>query len=152
MVLALSLAAGPLAWAQTSPTTASPANASPATASPSTASPTDRPDGGPPLLDPNIPHQTTTGTDERPPGLPPPRAMDTKRAPVPDRLALPEDMQNIPLAPPTPYVPPLDGAKNGGGPNRVKQILSSPGAGQDVPRGSVTRTPEDQVPMPSPGR
>jgi len=71
---------------------------------------------------------------------------------VPDRLALPEDMQDIPLAPPTPPVPPMDGSKAGGGPNRVKQIMNSPGAGQDVPRGSATRTPEDQVPMPAPGR
>ena len=140
MALALSLPlAGSRVWAQTSPATASSATASP---------PKDRPDAGPPLLDPNIPRQTT-GTDDRSPGVPPPRSLDSKRAPVPDRLMLPADMEDIPLAPPTPPVPPMDGAK-GGGPNRMKKILKSQGGGQSLPRDSATRTPEDQVQMPGP--
>jgi hypothetical protein len=126
MALALSLAAGPPARAQTHQAT-------------------DRPDAGPPLLDPNIPRPTADTEQNR--ATPPPRSLDSKRAPVPDRLALPADMQDIPLAPPTPPVPQSGGTKTGGGPNRVKEIFKAPGGGQDVPRGSVTRTPEDQVPM-----
>jgi hypothetical protein len=90
----------------------------------------DRPDAGPPLLDPNAPRQTAGG-DERP-GTPPPRAMDSTRTPMPDRDALPKDLQDARLAPPTPPVPQGTGApKTGGGPNRVKEIFKSPGGGQD---------------------
>lgn len=86
-------------------------------------------------------------------GRPPPRALDSKRTPMPDRLALPEDLQTAPLAPPTPYVPDNSGTtKNGGGSNRVNQIFkgATGGAPPDVPRGSVTRTPEDQLAPPTP--
>jgi hypothetical protein len=129
--LALSLVFGSYAGAQTQRTT-------------------DRPDAGPSLLDPNIPRPTADTGQNR--ANPPPRSLDSKRAPVPDRLALPQDMQDIPLAPPTPPVPNPNGTPTGGGPNRVKEILKSPGGGQEVPRGNATRTPEDQVQMPAPGR
>ncbi|HXJ18920.1 MAG TPA: hypothetical protein VMT03_01705 [Polyangia bacterium] len=116
---------------------------------------TDRPDAGPPLLDPNLALPTAGTEPPPPPGTPPPRALDSKRTPMPDRLALPDDMQNIPLAPPTPPIPPLPPnggkqAQTGGGPKRVNQIFKTPpadqGPGRDIPRDSVTRTPEDQVP------
>lgn len=81
------------------------------------------------------------------PGRPPPRALDSKRTPMPDRLALPHWLQYYPLAPPTPPVPESGGA-TGGGANRVNTIFkkaATGGAPPDVPRDSVTRTPEDQI-------
>jgi hypothetical protein len=127
--LALSLAAGAYAGAQTQRTT-------------------DRPDAGPGLLDPNIPRPAANTEQNR--ATPPPRSLDSKRAPVPDRLALPEDLQDIPLAPPTPPVPQNGGNKTGGGPNRVQEIFKNPGGGEDIPRGAATRTPEDMVAPPTP--
>lgn len=87
------------------------------------------------------------------PGRPPPRALDSKRTPMPDRLALPHWLQYYPLAPPTPPVPESGGA-TGGGANRVNTIFkkaATGGAPPDLPRDSVTRTPEDQLaPPPAP--
>jgi len=111
----------------------------------------DRPDAGPPLLE--SPSRTTaTEAAEPAPGTPPPRALDSKRTPMPDRLALPQDLQDAPLAPPTPPVPQSTGTtKKGGGPSRVKDIFhGQPGkaGGSQQPPDSVTHTPEDQL---SPG-
>ena len=69
---------------------------------------------------------------------------------------LPEDMMDIPLAPPTPPVP----NNSGGGANRTSKILkdaskgTSGAASSEIPRDDVTRTPEDQLappPYPSQG-
>ena len=117
---------------------------------------TNTPDGGAPLL--LVPNGSATPAEPRSetPGLPPPRALDSKRTPMPDRLALPQSMQNTPLAPPTPFIPDNSGTstKAGGGANRVNQIFSGAtgGAPPEIPRDSVTRTPEDQLapPRPSP--
>jgi len=82
------------------------------------------------------------------------------RAPVPDRLMLPEDMMDIPLAPPTPPVPNNSGNQTGGGANRTSAIFKGPPKGSsssapsEIPRDNVTRTPEDQLappPYPSQG-
>jgi len=110
MALGLSVAMGARAAAQTQPST-------------------DRPDGGTSLLDPNLP-RPAADTGQKP-GEPPPRSLDSKRAPVPDLLALPDDMQDIPLAPPTPPVPDPSGRKPGGGPNRVGEIFGAPGGGRN---------------------
>jgi hypothetical protein len=87
-------------------------------------------------------------------GRPPPRALDSKRTPMPDRLALPEDLQTAPLAPPTPYIPDNSGTgtRTGGGAKGVNQIFkgATGGAPPDLPRDSVTRTPEDQLAPPTP--
>lgn len=112
----------------------------------------DRPDGGPPLLE--SPSRTTATEAPAPapaPGTPPPRALDSKRTPMPDREALPQSLQDAPLAPPTPPIPQSSGTKKGGGPSRVKDIFrGQPGGagGAQQPRDSVTHTPEDQL---SPG-
>jgi hypothetical protein len=82
------------------------------------------------------------------PGLPPPRALDSKRTPMPDRLSDDHWLQYFPEAPPTPYVP-NSGAATGGGANRVNNIFTG-GAPIELPGESVTRTPEDQLPPPSP--
>lgn len=84
----------------------------------------DRPDGAVPLLElpPAVP--PSAGSDL--PGTPAPRAQDSTRTPMPDRDALPKDLQDARLAPPTPPVPQNSGAKTGGGPSRVKQIFSKP--------------------------
>jgi hypothetical protein len=71
---------------------------------------------------------------------------------MPDRLANDHWMQYYPMAAPTPPVPDGTG-KSGGGASRVNTIYKSAtggkgatgGAPPDVPRGSVTRTPEDQM-------
>jgi hypothetical protein len=78
-------------------------------------------------------------------GRPPPRALDSKRTPMPDRLANDHWMQYFPMAPPTPPIPNSAGA-SGGGAKRVNTIKGpSSSAPPDIPRGSVTRTPEDQM-------
>src|SRR5579871_6254291 len=106
--------------------------------------PGDRPDGGASLVSvPNGSSATPTGAETEAPWPPPPRSLDSKRAPVPDRLMLPEDMMDIPLAPPTPPIP----NNNGGGANRTSTILkdarkgTSAGAPSEIPRDNVTRTP-----------
>jgi hypothetical protein len=118
--------------------------------------PGDGPDGGASLISvPNSSAAAPTNSGTEAPWPPPPRSLDSKRAPVPDRLMLPEDMMDIPLAPPTPPVPNNSGA-NGGGANRTSAILkkdfakgTSAGAPSDVPRDNVTRTPEDQLAPPA---
>ena len=107
----------------------------------------DRPDGGsPPLLETPT---HATAAESPAPGTPAPRALDSKRTPMPDREALPQDLQDAPLAPPTPPIPQSTaGAKKGGGPSRVKDIFHAPpngAGGQLQPRDSVTHTPEDQL-------
>jgi hypothetical protein len=78
-----------------------------------------------------------------PPG-PPPRALDSDRTPMPDRLANDHWMQYFPVAPQTPPIP------EGGGANRVGIIKGiKSGAPPDLPLDSVTRTPEDQIAPPS---
>ncbi|HEX3902497.1 MAG TPA: hypothetical protein VH853_06585 [Polyangia bacterium] len=118
--------------------------------------PADNSDGGAPLV--VMPNSSsgapaTANTPTEPPGAPPPRSLDSKRAPVPDRLALPDSMQDVPLAPPTPPIPDNSGAskKAGGGANRTSQFVRNGfgGAPPDLPRDSVTRTPEDQLAPPS---
>ena len=113
--------------------------------------PGDRPDGGASLVTvPNGSAATPTDSESEAPWPPPPRSLDSKRAPVPDCLMLPEDMMDIPLAPPTPPIP-----NNGGGANRTSTILkdarkgTSPGAPSEIPRDNVTRTPEDQLAPPA---
>ena len=68
---------------------------------------------------------------------------------MPDREALPQDLQDAPLAPPTPPIPQsTGGTKKGGGPSRVKDIFRGQpngAGGQQQPRDSVTHTPEDQL-------
>lgn len=109
----------------------------------------DRPDGGaPPLLE----SPSRAAATESPAPAPAPRALDSKRTPVPDREALPKDLQDAPLAPPTPPIPQsTGGTKKGGGPSRVKEIFhGQPGGagGTQQPRDTATHTPEDQL---SPG-
>jgi hypothetical protein len=114
--------------------------------------PGEGPDGGASLISvPNSSAAAPTSSGTEAPWPPPPRSLDSKRAPVPDRLMLPEDMMDIPLAPPTPPVP-----NSGGGANRAGAILkkdfakgTSAGAPSDIPRDNVTRTPEDQLAPPA---
>jgi hypothetical protein len=116
-----------------------------------TGPPGDNPDGGPLIAAPG----SSTGAPTSPqtesgPWSPPPRSLDSKRAPVPDRLALPWDMQDVPLAP-TPPIPDNGGTnQTGGGANHTSKIFKgSGGAPSDIPRDSVTRTPEDQLAPPT---
>jgi hypothetical protein len=110
-------------------------------------------DGGASLVElPNSSGDAPTNSQTEAPWPPPPRSLDSKRAPVPDRLMLPEDMMDIPLAPPTPPVP----NSSGGGANRTSKILKkdaskgmSGAAPSEIPRDSVTRTPEDQLAPPA---
>lgn len=89
----------------------------------------DRPDASVPLLE-SPSRSTAAESPAPPPGTPPPRALDSKRTPMPDREALPKDLQDAPLAPPTPPVPQSTaGAKKGGGPSRVKDIFQGQPAG-----------------------
>ena len=91
----------------------------------------DRPDAGVPLVE--SPAPVPTGGGETHPGTPAPRALDSTRTPMPDREALPKDVQDARLAPPTPPVPQTgSGTKTGGGPARVKDIFRGP-APQPVP-------------------
>src|SRR4051794_36311119 len=117
-----------------------------------------RPDGGASLVGvPGSSAATPTSSETEAPWPPPPRSLDSKRAPVPDRLMLPEDMMDIPLAPPTPPIPNnsgTNGNRGGGGANRTSSILKRPpkatsdSAPSEIPRDNVTRTPEDQLAPP----
>jgi hypothetical protein len=114
------------------------------------------PDGGASLVGvPGSPAATPTSSEGEAPWPPPPRSLDSKRAPVPDRLMLPQDMMDIPLAPPTPPIPNNSGTRSGGGANRTSAILKGPpkasssGAPSEIPRDNVTRTPEDQLAPPA---
>ncbi|HEY6476487.1 MAG TPA: hypothetical protein VI456_07870 [Polyangia bacterium] len=127
----------------------------PVTAEPDGGAAPDKPnpDAGAPLVvvpngsaAPTEPHGESTGR-------PPPRALDSKRTPMPDRLANDHWLQYYPMAPPTPPVPGST-STSGGGANRVNTIYkgatggakgATGGAPPDVPRDSVTRTPEDQM-------
>jgi hypothetical protein len=116
--------------------------------------PAGRPDGGASLVGvPGSSAATPTNSESEAPWPPPPRSLDSKRAPVPDRLMLPADMEDIPLAPPTPPIPNNSGtnARTGSGANRTSAIFKGPpkatsdSARPEVPRDNVTRTPEDQL-------
>jgi hypothetical protein len=117
---------------------------------------TNKPDGGASLVDvPGSSAGTPTSSESEGP-WPPPRSLDSKRAPVPDRLMLPEDMLDIPLAPPTPPVPNNSGSsQTGGGANHANKIFqaatkgTSGAAPSDISRDNVTRTPEDQLAPPA---
>jgi hypothetical protein len=109
----------------------------------------DRPDAGVPLVEAPSPvpvAPAASGSESRP-GTPAPRALDSARTPMPDRDALPKDLQDARLAPPTPPVPQSSGTKTGGGPNRVKDIFhgQNGAAGRQQTPGAVTGTPEDQT-------
>ena len=117
-----------------------------------------KPDGGASLV--SVPSNSATapaGSETEAPWPPPPRSLDSKRAPVPDRLMLPEDMMDIPLAPPTPPIPNNSGSNGraGGGANRSSAIFKGPPKGSsssapsEIPRDNVTRTPEDQLAPPA---
>ena len=118
-------------------------------------------DGGASLVGvPGSSAAVPTSSESEAPWPPPPRSLDSKRAPVPDRLMLPADMEDIPLAPPTPPIPNNSGTNTGGGANRTSAILKGPPKGaagnapSDIPRDNVTRTPEDWLapaPYPSQG-
>jgi hypothetical protein len=134
--------------------------AAPVRAEPDGGTAGDKPDAGAPLVVvPNgsaAPPQRSGET----PGLPPPPALDSKRTPMPDRLANDHWMQYYPMAPPTPPAPESTGktgATAGGGAKKVNTIFGPTvgtrppgGAPADIPRGSVTRTPEDQMAPPAP--
>jgi len=115
-----------------------------------------KPDGGASLAVPNSSAANPSGSETETPWPPPPRSLDSKRAPVPDRLMLPEDMENIPLAPPTPPIPNNSGTNNqtGSGANHTSKIFKSASkrtsadAPSNIPRDNVTRTPEDQLAPP----
>ena len=119
-----------------------------------------QPDGGASLVAaPGSSAASPASSETEAPWPPPPRSLDSKRAPVPDRLMLPADMENIPLAPPTPPIP-NNSAARGGGANRTSTIFKGPPKGasgsapSEIPRDNVTRTPEDQLapaPYPSQG-
>ena len=112
------------------------------------------PDGSPPLIvGPKAGAPAATEPSGQP-GRPAPPALDSKRSPMPDREALPQFMQETtPLAPPTPPVPPAGGsASAGGGAKRVDKIHQSPPDDRpaaNLPRDSVTRTPEDMMEPPT---
>jgi hypothetical protein len=122
-----------------------------------TGSAASSPDGGASLVEvPNRSAGVPTDSQTEAPWPPPPRSLDSKRAPVPDRLMLPEDMLDIPLAPPTPPIPNSSGTntQTGSGANGTSKIFKSPSktsgdAPSEIPRDNVTRTPEDQL-APSP--
>jgi hypothetical protein len=112
-------------------------------------------DGGASLVTvPNSSAATSTSAGTEAPWPPPPRSLDSKRAPVPDRLMLPQDMMDIPLAPPTPPIPNNSGT-SGSGANGTSKILkeaskgTSGAARSEIPRDNVTRTPEDQLAPPA---
>ena len=109
------------------------------------------PDGGTSLLAvPSASGTKPTESARESSGLPPPRALDSKRTPMPDRLANDHWLQYFPMAPPTPPIPEGTGA-SGSGATRVNRIKDSTGgAPPDIPRDSVTRTPEDQLAPASP--
>lgn len=138
------------------------AMAAPARAEPDAGPPGDKPDAGPPLVVvPNSSGTTAEPQGERT-GLPAPPALDSKRSPMPDRLANDHWLQYFPMAPPTPPVP-NSGGTTGGGAKRVNTIFgptggkrvnngkrATGGAPPDIPRDSVTRTPEDMMVPPTP--
>jgi hypothetical protein len=126
----------------------------PARADPDAGTPSDKPDAAPPLVltpstsaSPAEPHGET--------GRPAPPSLDSTRSPMPDRLANDHWMQYYPMAPPTQPVPDgsgKSGGTSGGGANRTSTIFGPTvgtrppgGAPPDIPRDSVTRTPEDQM-------
>jgi hypothetical protein len=115
-----------------------------------------KPDGGASLVGvPGSSAATPTSSESEAPWPPPPRSLDSKRAPVPDRLMLPADMEDIPLAPPTPPIPNNGGTRTGSGANRTSAIFKGPPKGAsdnarpEIPRDNVTRTPEDQLAAPA---
>jgi len=129
--------------------------AAPAVAQPDGGTATDKPDAGPPLVVvPTASAAPAQGHGEKP-GLPAPPALDSKRTPMPDRLANDHWLQYFPMAPPTPPVPEHTG-QSGGGAKKVNTIFGPTvgkrppgGAPPDIPRDSVTRTPEDQLAPPA---
>jgi hypothetical protein len=123
----------------------------PATAAPDAGATADKPDAGAPLV--VVPNHSAAPAQPggESTGRPPPRALDSKRTPMPDREANDHWMQYSPTAAPTPPVPGSTG-KSGGGAGRVNTIYkgATGGAPPEVPRGSVTRTPEDEMAPPTP--
>jgi hypothetical protein len=114
-------------------------------AEPDAATEPNKPDAGAPLV--VVPNGSAAPAEQQGevPGRPPPRALDSKRTPMPDRLANDHWLQYFPMAPPTPTVPDSTGT-SGGGAKRANTIKGgSGGAADDIPRDSVTRTPEDQM-------
>jgi hypothetical protein len=103
-----------------------------------------KPDAGAPLV--VVPNGSAAPAPQgESTGLPPPRALDSKRTPMPDRLANDHWLQYFPMAPPTPTIPDSTGA-SGGGAKRANTIRrGADGTERDIPRDSVTRTPEDQM-------
>jgi hypothetical protein len=95
----------------------------------------DRPDAGVPLV--QLPSPQPAAAESPPSGAPAPRALDSKRTPMPDREALPKDVQDAPLAPPTPPIPQTTAAKSGGGAARVKEIF------QGQPTGARVKPPAE---------
>jgi hypothetical protein len=132
----------------------------PAVADPDGGAPSDKPDAAPPLV--VVPNASRTATDQSGAreGRPAPPALDSTRSPMPDRLANDHWMQYYPMAPPTPPVPEntgKSGGTSGGGAKRASTIFGPTvgqrppgGAPPDIPRDSVTRTPEDQLAPPTP--
>jgi hypothetical protein len=118
----------------------------PVAAEPDGAAEPNKPDAGAPLVVVPNGSASPAETHGESTGRPPPRALDSKRTPMPDRLANDHWMQYYPMAPPTPPVPEGTG-KSGGGASRVNTIYkgATGGAPPDIPRDSVTRTPEDQM-------
>jgi hypothetical protein len=122
-----------------------------------TVPPANGADGGASLVEmPNSSAGAPTNAQTEAPWPPPPRSLDSKRAPVPDRLMLPEDMLDIPLAPPTPPIPNNSGTngQTGSGANGTSEIFKSAAktsgdAPSEIPRDNVTRTPEDQLAPPA---
>ena len=122
-----------------------------------TGAPGNNPDGGASLVEmPNSSAGAPTNSQTEAPWPPPPRSLDSKRAPVPDRLMLPDEMKDVPLAPPTPPIPNNSGtnSQTGSGANGTSKIFkgaskTSPEAPSEIPRDNVTRTPEDQLAPPA---
>jgi hypothetical protein len=122
----------------------------PARADPDAGTPSDKPDAAPPL----VLRPSTSAAPAEPrgeTGRPAPPALDSTRSPMPDRLANDHWLQYYPMAPPTPPVPNSSG-QSGGGANKASTIFGPTvgkrppgGAPPDIPRDSVTRTPEDQM-------
>ncbi|HLK90574.1 MAG TPA: hypothetical protein VKZ18_11805 [Polyangia bacterium] len=116
--------------------------AGPAAAQADAAPPADTDASQPLVVMPNSAPASEGPPPSTPPG-PPPRALDSARTPMPDRLANDHWMQYFQVAPQTPPIP------EGGGANRVGLIKGvKSGAPADQPRDSVTRTPEDQFAPP----
>jgi hypothetical protein len=129
----------------------------PAAAQPDTTPAANKADAGAPLVVVPNGSAAPAPTARESTGRPPPPALDSQRSPMPDRLANDHWLQYYPQAAPTPPVPDNRGKPSGGGANKVNTIFgptggkgATGGAPPDIPRGSVTRTPEDMLVPPTP--